>query len=94
MDLQVAPSNPTSLQMVMNNMMRIAIAGSGGLARIFAQYINETVHPFIILSRNVSLPQDYFLSLQPLLSSKLLFFQETLLADLLLPGWHCLKMVT
>ena len=35
-------------------MMRIAIAGSGGLARIFAQYITETVHPFIILSREVS----------------------------------------
>lgn len=31
--------------------MRIAIAGSGGLARIFANYINATVHPFIILSR-------------------------------------------
>jgi hypothetical protein len=35
------------------NMMRIAIAGSGGLARIFANYINATVHPFIILSRQV-----------------------------------------
>ncbi|KAI9643843.1 hypothetical protein NHQ30_007194 [Ciborinia camelliae] len=35
-----------------NNMMRIAIAGSGGLARILAHYINETVHPFIILSRH------------------------------------------
>ncbi|KAJ8062416.1 hypothetical protein OCU04_008957 [Sclerotinia nivalis] len=34
-----------------NNMMRIAIAGSGGLAQIFAHYINETVHPFIMLSR-------------------------------------------
>ncbi|KAA8565077.1 hypothetical protein EYC84_010834 [Monilinia fructicola] len=34
-----------------NNMMRIAIAGSGGLARILAHHINETVHPFIILSR-------------------------------------------
>jgi len=34
-----------------DNMMRIAIAGSGGLARIFANYINATVHPFIILSR-------------------------------------------
>ncbi|KAE9375496.1 isoflavone reductase family protein-like protein [Stipitochalara longipes BDJ] len=33
------------------NMMRIAIAGSGGLARIFAHYLNATVHPFIILSR-------------------------------------------
>ncbi|TVY19704.1 Oxidoreductase swnR [Lachnellula arida] len=32
-------------------MMRIAIAGSGGLAQIFAQYLNDTVHPFIILSR-------------------------------------------
>jgi hypothetical protein len=36
------------------NMMRIAIAGSGGLAQIFAQYLNDTVHPFIILSREVS----------------------------------------
>lgn len=35
-------------------MMRIAIAGSGGLAQIFAQYLNDTVHPFIILSREVS----------------------------------------
>jgi len=35
------------------NMMRIAIAGSGGLARIFAHYLNATVHPFIILSRQV-----------------------------------------
>jgi len=33
--------------------MRIAIAGSGGLARIFAHYLNATVHPFIILSRQV-----------------------------------------
>ncbi|CAD6442591.1 d306c36b-73ba-4e11-8910-cbf856975f29 [Sclerotinia trifoliorum] len=31
--------------------MRIAIAGSGGLAQVSAHYINETVHPFIILSR-------------------------------------------
>jgi hypothetical protein len=38
------------------NMMRIAIAGSGGLARIFAHYLNATVHPFIILSRQVQLP--------------------------------------
>jgi hypothetical protein len=46
-----------SLEMADNtqdNMMRIAIAGSGGLARTFAQHINETVHPFIILSRQVS----------------------------------------
>lgn len=35
-------------------MMRIAIAGSGGLARIFAAHISETAHQFIILSRNVS----------------------------------------
>jgi hypothetical protein len=35
-------------------MMRIAIAGSGGLARIIAHYLNATVHPFIILSRQVS----------------------------------------
>jgi hypothetical protein len=39
-----------------DNMMRIAIAGSGGLARIFANYINATVHPFIILSRQVCFP--------------------------------------
>ncbi|RDL38991.1 Uncharacterized protein BP5553_03331 [Venustampulla echinocandica] len=32
-------------------MMRIAVAGSGGLARIFAQYLDQTVHTFIILSR-------------------------------------------
>ncbi|TVY84042.1 Oxidoreductase swnR [Lachnellula suecica] len=32
-------------------MMRIAIAGSGGLGRMFAQHLNDTVHPFIILSR-------------------------------------------
>ncbi|TVY19369.1 hypothetical protein LARI1_G003446 [Lachnellula arida] len=32
-------------------MTRIAIAGSGGLAQIFAQYLSETVHPFIIFSR-------------------------------------------
>ncbi|QSZ33096.1 hypothetical protein DSL72_002681 [Monilinia vaccinii-corymbosi] len=32
-------------------MTRIAIAGSGGLAQIIAHHINETVHPFIILSR-------------------------------------------
>jgi prephenate dehydrogenase len=41
-----------------DNMMRIAIAGSGGLARIFANYLNATVHPFIILSRQVRLPGD------------------------------------
>ncbi|PQE25475.1 isoflavone reductase protein [Rutstroemia sp. NJR-2017a BBW] len=34
-----------------NNMMRVAIVGSGGLAQVFAHHINETVHPFIILSR-------------------------------------------
>ncbi|TGO67158.1 hypothetical protein BOTNAR_0047g00260 [Botryotinia narcissicola] len=34
-----------------NNMMRIAIAGSGGLAQIIAHEIRKTVHPFIILSR-------------------------------------------
>jgi hypothetical protein len=33
--------------------MRIAIAGSGGLAQMFAAYIHETVHPFIMLSRVV-----------------------------------------
>jgi hypothetical protein len=41
-----------------DNMMRIAIAGSGGLARIFANYLNATVHPFIILSRQVRLPGE------------------------------------
>jgi hypothetical protein len=35
-------------------MMRIAIAGSGGLAQHLAHYINDTPHPFIILSRAVS----------------------------------------
>ena len=34
-------------------MMRIAIAGSGGLARIFAYHISQTAHQFIILSRTV-----------------------------------------
>jgi hypothetical protein len=37
------------------NMMKIAIAGSGGLAQVFAQHLNETVHHFIILSRSVSM---------------------------------------
>ncbi|KAG9242900.1 isoflavone reductase family protein-like protein [Calycina marina] len=32
-------------------MMRIAIAGSSGLARTLAYHINETAHPFIIISR-------------------------------------------
>jgi hypothetical protein len=36
------------------NMTRIALAGSGGLAQIFAFHINETSHPFVILSRTVS----------------------------------------
>ncbi|KAF5875097.1 putative isoflavone reductase family protein [Botrytis fragariae] len=36
-----------------NNRMRIAIAGSGGLAQIVAHEISKTVHPFIILSRQV-----------------------------------------
>jgi shikimate 5-dehydrogenase len=35
------------------SMMRIAIAGSGGLARIFAYHISQTAHQFIILSRTV-----------------------------------------
>ncbi|KAL2071205.1 hypothetical protein VTL71DRAFT_12440 [Oculimacula yallundae] len=34
-----------------NSMMRIAIAGSGGLARVFAHYIHETAHQVVILSR-------------------------------------------
>ena len=34
-------------------MMRIAIAGSGGLARTLAYHLNETAHQFIILSRAV-----------------------------------------
>lgn len=37
-----------------NTMVRIAIAGSGGLAQILAHHINETVHTFIILSRQAS----------------------------------------
>ncbi len=36
-----------------DNMMRIAIAGSGGLARLIAAYLEETPYPFIILSRQV-----------------------------------------
>jgi hypothetical protein len=34
--------------------MRIAIAGSGGLAQHFAHFINQTPNLFIILSRAVS----------------------------------------
>jgi ketopantoate reductase len=34
-------------------MMKIAIAGSGGLTRIFAAAINETAHIPIILTREV-----------------------------------------
>ena len=34
-------------------MMRIAIAGAGGLARVFAHYIHETAHQVVILSRQV-----------------------------------------
>ncbi|KAH6712750.1 isoflavone reductase family protein-like protein [Leptodontidium sp. MPI-SDFR-AT-0119] len=34
-----------------DNMMRIVIAGSGGLARVFAHYIHETAHQVVILSR-------------------------------------------
>jgi hypothetical protein len=34
--------------------MRIAIAGGGGLAQIFADFLNETLHPFFVLSRSVS----------------------------------------
>lgn len=34
--------------------MRIAIAGCGGLAQIFARHIDETAHPFVMLSRVVS----------------------------------------
>lgn len=36
-----------------DTMMRIAIAGSGGLAQALAHYINETVHALLILSRQV-----------------------------------------
>lgn len=35
--------------------MRIAIAGSGGLAQHLAHFINQSAHAFIILSRAVSL---------------------------------------
>jgi len=38
------------------NMMRIAIAGTGGLARTLAYHLNETVHQFILLSRAVCSP--------------------------------------
>lgn len=34
--------------------MRIAIAGCGGLAQIFARHIDDTAHTFIMLSRVVS----------------------------------------
>jgi NAD dependent epimerase/dehydratase family enzyme len=34
--------------------MRIAIAGSGGLAQHLAHFINQTAHYFIIISRSVS----------------------------------------
>jgi hypothetical protein len=37
-----------------DTMMRIAIAGSGGLARIIAYNIEQTQHQFVILSRYVS----------------------------------------
>ncbi|KAF4625365.1 hypothetical protein G7Y89_g12801 [Cudoniella acicularis] len=37
--------------------MRIAIAGSGGLAEIIAKNIHETVHTVLILSRYVCLPK-------------------------------------
>lgn len=37
-----------------DTMMRIAIAGTSGLARTLAYHINETVHQFIILSRYVN----------------------------------------
>jgi hypothetical protein len=42
----------------LTTMMRIAIAGSGGLAQHFARFINDTSHPFIILSRAVSSSND------------------------------------
>ncbi|KAL3422610.1 isoflavone reductase [Phlyctema vagabunda] len=44
-------------------MMRIAIAGSGGLAQVFAHFINETANPFIILSRQER-PQLEYLGYQ------------------------------
>jgi hypothetical protein len=43
-----------------DNMMRIAIAGSGGLAQIFAHFLNETVHQFVILSRIVCVSNNFF----------------------------------
>ncbi|KAK6597839.1 isoflavone reductase [Botrytis cinerea] len=36
---------------IVTDMMRIAIAGSGGLSQIIAREISKTVHPLIILSR-------------------------------------------
>ena len=36
-------------------MTRIALAGSGGLAQIFAFHLNETPNPFVILSRTVGI---------------------------------------
>jgi saccharopine dehydrogenase-like NADP-dependent oxidoreductase len=35
--------------------MRIAIAGSGGVAQHIAHFLDETEHLFVILSRTVSI---------------------------------------
>jgi len=39
--------------------MKIAIAGGGGLARLFAQHIDQTAYTFIILSRYVCTPKHH-----------------------------------
>jgi hypothetical protein len=49
-----SPSNRLRVSGSSSGMVRIAIAGGGGLARIFADELHETTHPFIILSRSVS----------------------------------------
>jgi len=51
-----APASYLHIEPLSNNnstMIRIAIAGSGGLARTLAYHLNETAHQFIILSRAV-----------------------------------------
>ena len=42
------------------SMMRVAVAGTGGLARLIAHYIDEdTSHHVVFLSRTVRIPQDF-----------------------------------
>jgi hypothetical protein len=50
----VRTPQPSRFPQIQNIMIRIAIAGSGGLAQTFAYFISQTTHPFIILSRTVS----------------------------------------